>query len=283
MLPGQPSQTLLRSAIRRAQHQLLDVPVILHDPMALALAPEALDSGGSTDFGEDNDTAPTLLRALFAMRQRFAEDRLAEAAARGVPQYAIIGAGLDTFPWRQPEFARGMHIFAADHPSSLVWVQRRLRERGVSRPANLIHVPLDLEQQQLAEQLAACGFDLEQPGFCSVVGVTQYLSSEAIDALFGFAAALKPGSEIVLSFATVDQELHGHDLDLAMRSVTSTGRLGEPWKSRFCQRDLVERIAGQGFRNVFHLTPDLAQQRYFSGRQDELRAPYWEQLIAARV
>jgi methyltransferase (TIGR00027 family) len=226
---------------------------------------------------------PTLLRALFAMRHRFAEDRLAEAADRDVRQYVIIGAGLDTFPWRQPHFARRMRIFAADHPASLIWVHRRLRERGVSQPPNLTHVPADLEQKQLREQLAACGFDLDSSAFCSALGVTQYLTAEAFDSLLRFAAALKPGSEIVLSFATVDEELKSHDLDAVMRSITSTGRFGESWKSRFRPSDLISQLARLGFRDVFHLTPELAQERYFIGRQDNLRAPHWEQLIAARV
>jgi methyltransferase (TIGR00027 family) len=283
MMPGQPSQTLLRSAIRRAQHQLLDSPVILYDPVALQLVPEAFESGILSDFGQDNETMPTLLRALFAMRHRFAEDRLADAAGRDVRQYVMIGAGLDTFPWRQPEFARGMRIFAADHPASLTWVHRRLRERDVSPPPNLTHVPADLEQKQLGHQLAACGFNLESAAFCSVLGVTQYLSGEAFDALLRFAVALKPGSEIVLSFAMVDDELKGQDRDAAKRSVTRTEGLGEPWKSRFRPSQLVDQIARLGFRDVFHLTPELAQESYFTGRHDNLRAPYWEQLIAAIV
>ena len=100
-----------------------------------------------------------------AMRSRFAEDRLAQAAARGVGQYVIIGAGLDTFPWRQPKFAADLRIFAVDHPLSLGWVQQRLRERRLGRPANLIHVPADLERQMLGEQLKACGFDPGGTGF----------------------------------------------------------------------------------------------------------------------
>ena len=283
MLPGQPSQTLLRSAIRRAQHQLLDAPVILHDPMAIALAPEALDVSVLSDLGASNERLPTLLRALFAMRQRFAEDRLAEAAGRGVRQYVMIGAGLDTFPWRQPAFAREMEIFAADHPASLRFVQRRLRERALTRPQNLTHVPVDLEQKQLSEQLGACGFDLERAAFCSLLGVSQYLSDDAIAALLSFVAALPQGSEIMLSFAVGDDDLRDQDLDVMMRSMSTTGALGETWKSRFRPHDLIDRLTQSGFRDVFHLTPAAAQARYFADRRDQLRAPRWEQMVAAIV
>src|SRR5690242_9196251 len=135
MLAGQPSRTMLRSAIRRAAHQILDNPIILVDPIVVDLIPEAFDP--AIREGLDGPGAPDarLFRYMFAMRSRFAEDRLADAAARGVRQYVMIGAGLDTFPWRQPSFAKNIRIFAADHPASVIWTQERLRQHGLSRPA----------------------------------------------------------------------------------------------------------------------------------------------------
>ena len=147
MLPGQPSRTLLGAAIRRAQHQLLDTPRIFDDPIILDLVPEAAEHAAIAEFSTYSPSVLALLRAIFALRSRFAEDRLADAAARGVRQYLMIGAGLETFPWRQPDFAEKMKIFAADYPASLTWTQARLRERAISMPPNLVHVPVDLEVQ----------------------------------------------------------------------------------------------------------------------------------------
>lgn len=283
MMPGQPSRTLLGAAIRRAEHQLLDKPLIFEDAMILDLLPELNDPAAIAEFRNHDETVLALFRSLFAMRSRFAEDRLAEAAGRGVRQHVMVGAGLDTFPWRQPAFTRDMAIYAADHPASLIWTQRRLRGCGLERPPNLIHVPVDLEDCRIGDSLAACGFDHEVPSFCSVLGVTQYLSEEAINALLSFVASLKPGSEIVFSFIIPDEHLDGDDLDVALRSVARTATLGEPWKSRLQPDVLLRRLGDLGFADVFHLTPELAQQRYFAGRQDALRAPRWEQLIAAVV
>lgn len=283
MMSGQPSRTLLGSAFRRAQHQLLDTPLIFEDPIIVDLVPELADPAAVAEFRSFSESDMVLLRSLFAMRSRFAEDRLAEATWRGVRQYVIVGAGLDTFPWRQPASTPEMMIFAADHPASLVWTHRRLRDRGLARPPNLTHVPVDLEDCRLGDGLAACGFDHDTASFFSVLGVIQYLSNNAIDALLRFAASLKTGSEIVFSFVTPEEELDGEDLAIAIRSVARTATLGEPWKTRLPPRELLPRLAGLGFSNVFHLTPELAQARYFSGRLDCLRAPRWEQLIAAIV
>ena len=180
MYTGQPSRTMLRTAIRRAAHQLLDKPLIFEDPIVVELVPEATNKAILATL-DNHALEPALFRSLFAMRSRFAEDRLAEAAARGVRQYAIVGSGLDTFPWRQPGFARTMQIFAADHPESLAWARERFSACGLSQPPNLITVPMDLEEQQIAERLTAHGFELRVPSFCSVLGVMQYLSAKAVE------------------------------------------------------------------------------------------------------
>jgi methyltransferase (TIGR00027 family) len=281
MLSQQTIPTLLGAAIRRAQHQLLDAPLILRDPVAVLLAPEAEEPGVLPEFGTSSEPIPTLFRAMFAMRSRFAEDRLADAAQRGVRQYVMIGAGLDTFPWRQPDFARDMRIFAADHPASLRWTARRLQDRGLAQPANLTRVPIDLREGRLADQLAAGGVNLDEPCFCSVLGVTQYLDGPAIKALFRFAGALGRGSETVLSFIPPDGEIDGIDLEIVSRTMMRADRIGEPWVTRLRPHDLLVELNRNGFTDVFHLTPELAQRRYFAGRQDGLRAPRWEHLIAA--
>jgi methyltransferase (TIGR00027 family) len=283
MLPGQPSRTLLRAAIRRAAHQLFDQPLIFNDPIVVHLVPEASDQTNRDRVEDPGTPDGKLFRLWFATRMRFAEDRLAQAATRGVRQYVILGAGLDTFPWRQPDFATTMQIFVADHPSSLVWTQSRLRERGLSRPSNLNFVPVDFEAQHLEVQLAACGFDSTLATFCSALGVTQYLSHGSVDALLGFVAGLSHDSEIVFSFAPPDDELSRADLETVTKSAARTAALGEPWKSRLRPAELIERLKQLGFREIFHLTPELARQRYFAEHQPAARAPGWEQVMAAVI
>ena len=272
---------MLRTATLRAAHQLLDKPLILNDPIAVGLVPTASEQAMLAAL--DNHHDQVALRSLFAFRSRFAEDRLAEAAARNVHQYVIVGAGLDTFPWRQPDYARGMKIFGADRVATLAWTQVRFWERGLPKPANLTFVPVDLEDCRLGECLAEFGFDLDTPSLCSVLGVMQYIDRQAVEALLRFASSLKAGSEIVFSFVPPDDDLQGHDVQMSLGAAKRVAAMGEPWKTRLRSRELVERLTRFGFSDVFHLTPDLAQQRYFAGRQDGLRATGLEQVISAIV
>ncbi len=283
MLPGQASQTLLIASIMRARHQLFDAPVVLDDPVVLKLVPEAQDPGVLTEFGESRASMASLMRSMFAVRSRFTEDRLARAAARGVRQYVMFGAGLDTFPWRQPDFAKDMQIFAVDHPASLIQTNQVFRQRRFARPPNLVRVPLDLEQRRIEEQLTACDFDRNTASFCSSLGLMLYLEDEIVDDILRFVVSLPPPSEVLFSFVPPDEDLNGIDLEIAHRAAAKFATIGEPWKSRVGPRAMVERVRGLGFGEVFHLSPELAQAQYFSGRPDKLTAPHFEQMIAAIV
>lgn len=280
MLDNRPSQTQLRTAIRRATHQLLDGHIILHDPVALRVVPEAADP--QIIAALQNDQAPdlALLRTLFAMRSRFAEDRLAAAIARGARQYVVLGAGLDTFPWRQPQAAQALRLFMVDHPQSVAWSLQRFRDAGLSPPENTTYLPADLERDNLGDVLTGHGVDPTAITFVSMLGVAQYLSEPAVAGVLRFAAALPRDSEIVISIALPEHQLSGADLDAARRSSRFTGSIGEPWLTRMTPQELRARLSGLGLRNVFHLTPEIARRRYL---RPGAKAPGWEQLLAAIV
>jgi O-methyltransferase involved in polyketide biosynthesis len=52
----------------------------------------------------------------------------------------ILGAGLDTFAWRQ---AGSVRVFEVDHPATQAWKRSRLDALGVLAPAELVWAPVD--------------------------------------------------------------------------------------------------------------------------------------------
>ena len=87
----------------------------------------------------------------------------------------------------------------------------------------------------------------------------------------------------MFSFVPPDDELPGLDLEIVRMVTARFAKIGEPWKSRVRPRAWEGRLTGLGFREAFYLSPELAQVRYFSGRSDNMAAPYFEQMIAATV
>ena len=98
--------------------------------------------------GADPATGP--LRLFVAVRSRFAEDCLAAAAARGIRQAVVLGAGLDTFGLRNPHAGVGLHVFEVDHPTTQAWKRERLAKAGLPVPASLSFVPVDFERQGIS-------------------------------------------------------------------------------------------------------------------------------------
>src|ERR1700728_2285315 len=111
MHPAKPSRTAERVAMRRAAHQLLDEPGVFDDPLAVAIA-----NGVSERPIEAEQPYSRSLRAFLAVRSRYAEDQLARGVERGIRQYVVLGAGLDTFAYRNPFRWAGLHVFEVDHP-----------------------------------------------------------------------------------------------------------------------------------------------------------------------
>jgi len=256
----------------RAAHMVLDDdPKILNDPAVLRIigAP-ALEQIRirATDFQTPGARG---LRAHVVLRSRFAEDRLAAAVARGVTQYLILGAGGDTFPYRQPGWAAALRVIEVDHPAS----QREKRERilgaGIETPPNVGYAPIDFETTTLRDGLIAAGVDLRAPTFFSWLGVTMYLTEAAVDAVLATVAAFPKDSEIVFTFARAsrpDQE-SADGPTLAERAAA----LGEPWLSYFEPEQLDAKLRAFGFSNVYFLTPAESRKKYFEGRTDGLEAP----------
>jgi methyltransferase (TIGR00027 family) len=267
MTERRASLTALGVAAHRAAHQILDdEPKILDDPIAERLldagAIERIKSGQS---GAEKP-APTALRSHVVLRSRFSEDRLAEAARRGVRQCVILGAGYDTFAYRQPDWARDLRIFEVDQPATQADKRQRLQAAGVATPENLEYVAIDFEQMSLAEGLRSSSLDSSQPAFFSCLGVLVYLTQEAIDAIFALVAGFPKGSEIAFTFSSPESAT----TEMAAR----VGRGGEPWLSHTTAQALTHDLGAKGFSEISFLDAENAERAYrFAGRSDGLPPP----------
>ena len=177
MIPTQPSRTAWRVAMRRAVHQLLDRPPVLDDPLAVPiLGPEVAASLRAHPAQFETGRLSPYMRAFFSVRSRFAEDQLAAARARGVRQYVVLGAGLDTFAYRDPSPDVPLRVWEVDFPATQEWKRQRLSEAAIVEPASVTYVPIDFEHQTLPDVLAAAGFDSSAGAVFSWLGVVPYLT-----------------------------------------------------------------------------------------------------------
>ena len=267
-----PDSTAVRVALWRALHVEVDPPPhVLEDEIGLQLA--APDDGWRRRPDMDPQFT-SRFRASIVARARFIEDLVVEQAGRGVGQYVILGAGLDTFAQRRPEIASRLRVFEVDQPGPQAWKRQRLIELGFGIPEWLRLVPVDFEAGDAWwERLAAAGFDAGQPAVVASTGVSMYLTKDAIAATLRQVAALAPGSTLAMTFLLplelADPEVRP-GLQLAEKGARASGT---PFISFFTPAEMLALAREAGFREVQHVSAAALAERYFAGRTDGLRPP----------
>ena len=296
MEEGTPSVTAMLMALFRAAHLLWDAPPkIFEDTLALRLSGCESEAGlraqlDRLDAEVARSTGPDValigrrfVTALVVMRSRYLEDEVDQAIGRGVSQYVILGAGLDSFAYRRLDLAKVLRVFEVDHPATQAWKRSRLREAGVELPPNLSLVPVDFEKQSLMDSLRTSGYRPELPGLFSWLGVTVYLTPDAIFGTLRTVAALAPGTEIIFEYAVPKELLDEESQRFLARSMAVAAARGEPFQSFFEPAQLAEQVRKLGFAEVSDLGPDEMEARYFTDRTDALRPSAGNHYMRARV
>jgi len=280
MTEGSPSRTALGAAKHRAVHQLLDIPKIFDDPLALRIICENAKKRIWVDLCQLQKRRS--LRAFIALRSRYAEDELARAIQRGVRQYVILGAGLDTFAYRNPYPVSRLRVFEVDHPATQTWKRERLRKAGIAIPDSLTLAPVDFEQQTLADGLNRAGFRADEPAFFSMLGVVVYLTKTAVMETFKFVASLPAGSEIVFDYGILSSMLSERQRSGREYLARRVAAIGEPWITYFDPASLARDLRSVGFRQLEDFGPEEAKDRYFKDRTDGLYIGGSTRLMKAR-
>ncbi len=304
MRRGRRSRTAEATAVLRAAHQVIDQsPRVLEDPFALRLLDPAARWALVPSLGPRRLLGPLLdrqlrrwgtrrpalgsrrIRAQVVVRSRYVEDRLEQWLnerdnEEDPAQLVILAAGLDSFALRRRELADRLRVFEVDHPATQQWKRGRIEAVGEPWPSNLELVPCDFERQTLSESLARSAFDPSRPALFSWLGVSYYLTTEAIEETFRFVAAQAPGSELVFDYWRLDPPQA--DLD---RALLDAIRMSVRWQeermlSFFAPEQMNRLLARCGLEVVEHLDAREANQLYLEGRRDGLLMPSFAHLAA---
>jgi methyltransferase (TIGR00027 family) len=244
----------------------MDRPLVFDDPLAVRIIGER----AAANLPEQpRNFVAARFRAFMAARSRFAEDELADAIARGTRQYVVLGAGLDSFAYRNPY--PHLRVYEVDHPATQAWKKKRLAQTGIEIPASMTFAPVDFDRETFDDGLRAAGFDESAPAFFSWLGVTMYLEPPIVLATLRSIIELNHANGVAFDYV-VPRESLGIIGKIALdRLSRRVERTGEPFRGFFEPSALVKSLREMGYVHVNDLGAEEVNARYFAGRGDGLR------------
>lgn len=223
---------------------------------------------------EANRITHALNRYIFPIplsRIAFAEQKLHEFASEGRKcQYVICGAGMDTFAFRNSD--PDIRIFELDHPDTGRYKRERIKELEWIIPENLSFVPIDFSKDDMGEELLKAGFDPELPSFFAILGVSYYLKLPVFEQTIRKISQLcKAQVRIVFDYPD-ETTLSARNSERVRTLADITEKLGERMLHGYSLPEINEVLDRNGFETEDHETPQMIQQKYFDGRDDEIQA-----------
>jgi len=302
-MENQISITAIMTAYMRAFHTAHGNPPVFSDLLANNFIPaenrRMIEEGFSRALDlampDLTQVSPEQIKAINGMmqfmgasnvfcRSQYTESILEAAISRGVKQYIILGAGLDTFVFRRAELAEKVQVFEVDHPLTQAFKVQRLAELGWKTPENLHMVPVDFTRDSLMDSLKSASYRPDHLSLFSWLGVTVYLPREKVDdTLRAIAASACSGSSIVFDYMDIlafnGQQAAG-SVQANMRAVKE---VGEPMLTGFEPETLGEELSNLGWVLQENLAPEDIEQRYFSGRNYGVHASSHSHMAWAAV
>lgn len=269
MIPSQASLTAIGVARRRAAHQIFDSPIVFPDPLAVAILGPDAEARLRVDADKHAERFSIALRAFVVARACVAEEEMAQATRRGVRQLVILGAGLDTFAYRNGD--RSVRVFEVDHPATQAWKREALAAAGIAIPSWLTFAPVDFDRETLAAGLARAGFAPDRAAFFSWLGVTMYITTEAFASTLAFIGSMPAGGGVVFDYSVDPGLLPPLERFAFSRLAKRVAAAGEPFRNFMTPPALGLQLANAGFVSVDDLGAEELNARYFAGRTDKLR------------
>lgn len=276
-----PDNTAVRTALWRALHTIVDEePHILEDTVGLKLV------APNEDWMQRPDMHPEFikrLRASILARARFIEDLIVQEHNKGVNQYVILGAGLDSFAQRRKGNSSALQVFEIDEPATQIWKQKRLIETGYTIPEWLHFVPVNFEKSSWKDKLLKSGFNITQPAVIVATGVSLYLTREAIISMLQQMAVFAKGSVIAVTLYLPIELLDKEDQPLQEIANKGAREAGTPFVSFFSQDEMLRLAEEAKLSNIELISTKDLENRYFNNRSDNFKPASGEIFLIARV
>lgn len=197
------------------------------------------------------------------VRARWAEDNVESAVEQGIDQVVIVGAGYDSLALRRRDLMARIQLWEIDQAATQREKFRRMDKHGLERHANAHYVEANLEVDSLHAVLKSAGVDLARPAVFVWLGVTYYLTEEAIKTtLTSISGHMAAGTVLCLDYmADVEHTLEDWR-ELRAGCAAFVAKRGEPWVTAYDPAEVPAFLQGCGFSSVDNMHPNQIAPHY---------------------
>lgn len=219
-------------------------------------------------------------------RTHYIDAALKKAAAEGITQVVILGAGFDTRAYRYDKTHPQLRFFEVDLPATIGAKQARIQEVLGVLPANVRYAPIDFNTQKLEDVLPPLGFDAKQRSFFLLEGVVMYVGMPGNDATFRFMRKHgAPGSVVLYDYVLkdiIDGKLGNY---YNARLAIGVAQRGEPYVSGWTPASHAAYVKKHGLRLVEDVDHKGLTKRHSTGSdgKPDGRMIDWHRIVTVRV
>jgi methyltransferase (TIGR00027 family) len=222
------------------------------------------------------------IRGAMLCRTRRIDDAVRNAIHQGLPAFVILGAGLDTRPYRFTEFT-DVSIVEIDLPSVQEHKKTCLLRKFGALPRHVRFVPGDLNKEQLDTTLESCGLNPSEPAIFLWEGVSQYLRPNAVDSVLCTIAKRPKGTVLVFTYVLQEVITGAYRSDRSEAFRKSASRQPEPWHFGVDPRHLRAFLTARGLSLRHDFGAEEHQKDYLRPVERKLEVSEIERVAIAIV
>ncbi|WP_006241951.1 SAM-dependent methyltransferase [Mycolicibacterium tusciae] len=240
---------------------------LVNDDLAFAFLPAGLRAVVSATrlgllrrllIGATERSGPGLWVNL-ACRKQFIDEKLNDALP-GIDAVVILGAGMDTRPYRLARRS-DVPVYEVDLPVNIGRKEAVVRRVLGQAPPSVRLVPVDFERDDLAAELARAGHRGDQRTFFIVEGVTQYLTADAVRTTFEYLRAAASGSRLVFTYVRQDF-IDGTNMYGARSAYRRFREKQQLWQFGLDPAEVSSFVAEYGWQLIEQAGPDYFMRHY---------------------
>jgi methyltransferase (TIGR00027 family) len=183
----------------------------------------------------------------------------------------ILGTGFDSRAIRFYNRLQNSLVYELDHPISQSNKIAKLKELSIDPPLNLRYIPIDFNQQDLAEILQELPITKGEKHLFILEGLLMYLQPHAVEDIFSAISTYAPqGSEVIFDYVYSDVLAGENSSYGSIEVFEGLKNIGEHWIFGIEKGHVNAFLNKHNIKLQYEADANTLEQRFFTNKQGKV-------------